>query len=411
MADPPPPTAWLNRTVIGAGLTSLLADVSYEMATAVMPGFFSVLMIPGYFLGLTEGTGDALANFVKLGVGYYSDRIGKRKALVVSGYALTGVSLSLFAFAIGWPLILLGKSLAWTGKGLRGPLRDAILADSVPPNALGRAFGFHRAGDTIGAILGPLLGASLLWQIPSDIIKVTEAPHRIIFLLTVIPGVGAALTFMLLVREQRFTPKPGLRFRESLAELPRPFRQYLLAVGVFGLGDFSHTLLILSSIVLLEPAYGREFALIVGPLLYALRNLIAAIVAYPVGALSDRIGRRGLLVGGYSIGVVVMLGFASAFLWDIQALGMVVGLFVLAGVYIAVQEALEGAMTADLIPESSRRGTAYGVLGCVNGIGDFAASFVVGLLIAYAPVAGFLYAAGLMALGAIGMAMVRSART
>ena len=162
MPDPAPPTGWLNRTVIGAGLTSLLADVAYEMATAVMPGFFTVLAIPGYFLGLTEGTGDALANFVKLGVGYYSDRIGRRKALVVAGYGLTGVSLSLFAFAVSWPLILLGKSLAWIGKGLRGPLRDAILADSVPPAMVGRAFGFHRAGDTVGAVIGPLLGALLV---------------------------------------------------------------------------------------------------------------------------------------------------------------------------------------------------------------------------------------------------------
>src|SRR5215213_7760790 len=177
MSDPAPPTGWFNRTVIGAGLTSLLSDVAYEMATAVLPGFFKVLAIPGFFLGLTEGTGDALANFVKLGVGYYSDRIGKRKALVVSGYALTGVSLSLFPFAVGWPLILLGKSLAGIGKGLRGPLRDAILADSVPPNMVGRAFGFHRAGDTVGAILGPLLGALLLWQIPADVLDVSAAPH------------------------------------------------------------------------------------------------------------------------------------------------------------------------------------------------------------------------------------------
>jgi MFS family permease len=405
MSDPVPPTSWLNRTVIGAGLTSLLADVSYEMATAVMPGFFSVLMLPGYFLGLTEGMGDALANFVKLGVGYYSDRIGKRKALVVSGYTLTGVSLALFALAV-WPMILLGKSLAWIGKGLRGPLRDAILADSVPPGALGKAFGFHRAGDTIGAIVGPLLGALLLWQIPVDVLDVSAAPHRIIFLLTLIPGVGAALAFYLLVREQRFTPKPGLRFRESLAELPKPFRRYLIAVGVFGLGDFSHTLLIFASILLLEPAYGREFALVTGPLLYALRNTVGAIVAYPVGALSDRIGRRGLLVTGYLVGVVVMLGFAAAFVWDAHSLGLVVVLFMLAGIYIAMQDALEGAMTADLIPDRTRRGTAYGVLGCVNGIGDFAASFIVGLLIAHEPALGFLYAATWMGLGVIAMAMV-----
>src|SRR6476469_6344638 len=123
MPDPDPPAGWLNRTIIGAGLTSLLADVAYEMATAVMPGFFRVLAIPGVFLGLTEGTADALANFVKLGVGYHSERIG---------------------------------------KGLRGPLRDALLADSVPPNMVGKAFGFHRAGDTDGAVIGPLLGALLV---------------------------------------------------------------------------------------------------------------------------------------------------------------------------------------------------------------------------------------------------------
>jgi MFS family permease len=407
MSEPARPPTWLNRTVLGAGLTSLLADVAYEMATAVMPGFFRVLAIPGYFLGITEGTGDALANFVKLGVGYYSDRIGKRKALVVAGYGLTGVSLSLFAFAVGWPLILIGKSLAWIGKGLRGPLRDAILADSVPPTAIGRAFGFHRAGDTIGAILGPLLGALLLWQIAPDVLDVSAAPHRIIFLLTLIPGVGAAIVFLFLVREQRFTPTPGLRFRESLRDLPGPFRRYLVAVGVFGLGDFSHALLILASIGLLEPAYGREFALVIGPILYAIRNTIQAATSFPVGALSDHIGRRGLLVVGYLIGVVVMLGFGAAFVWEIRSLSYVVSLFVLAGVYIAVQEALEGAMTADLIPDRTRRGTAYGVLGCVNGVGDFAASFVVGLLMVAQPEAAFAYAAGWMLLGAGAMALVR----
>lgn len=410
MTDVPPPISWFNRTVIGAGLTSLLADVAYEMATAVMPGFFQVLEIPGYFLGLTEGTGDALANFVKLGVGYYSDRIGKRKALVVAGYGLTGVSLSLFAFAFGWPLILLGKSLAWIGKGLRGPLRDAILADSVPPEMVGKAFGFHRAGDTIGAVIGPLLGALLVTVIPPEALGLPQAPNRIIFLLTLIPGIGSALVFLVLVREQRFTPKPGLRFRESLAELPARFRRYLVAVGVFGLGDFSHTLLIFVAIGLLEPTYGPETALTLGPLLYAIRNAVQAATAFPVGALSDRLGRRGLLVIGYLIGVLVMLGFAAAVYWDVHSLAFIVGLFVLAGVYIAFQEALEGAMTADLIPDRARRATAYGVLGCVNGVGDFAASVVVGLLIAWQKEAAFLYAATWMLLGAAAMAVVRPNR-
>jgi MFS family permease len=414
MTDNPQPTGWLNRTVIGAGLTSLLADVAYEMATSLLAGFLVILNIPSWFLGLIEGTGDALANFVKLGIGYYSDRIGKRKAIVVAGYALTGVSLSLFAFAVGWPLILLGKSLAWIGKGLRGPLRDAILADSVPPSAVGRAFGFHRAGDTVGAIIGPLLGAALIASIPAAALTYlptmadgADRPHRLVFLLTLIPGIGSALTFLWLVREQRFTPRPGVRFRESLAELPGAFRRYLVAVGVFGLGDFSHSLLILAATILLTPQYGLETAIVLGPILYATRNTWQAITAFPVGAMSDRIGRRGLLVMGYLLGVVVMFGFAAGFAWGLGTIAYVAGLFVLAGVYIGVQEALEGAMTADLIPDRTRRGTAYGVLGCVNGVGDFVSSLVVGLLLTWQPEVAFLYAAFWMALGAGAMALVR----
>jgi MFS family permease len=144
-----------------------------------------------------------------------------------------------------------------------------------------------------------------------------------------------------------------------------------------------------------------------GPVLYAVRNAVQAATAFPVGALSDRVGRRGLLVAGYLIGVLVMLGFTAAFAWEVRSLAYVIGLFVLAGVYIAFQEALEGAMTADLIPDRARRGTAYGVLGCVNGVGDFAASLVVGLLLAAWPAAAFQYAAAWMLLGAGVMAMVR----
>jgi MFS family permease len=408
MTNDPAPAGWLNRTVIGAGLTSLLADVAYEMATSVLAGFFLALHIPQSLLGVVEGTGDALANFVKLGVGYFSDRIGKRKFLVVTGYSLTGVSLSLFAFAFGWPLILLGKSLAWIGKGLRGPLRDAILADSVSPAALGRAFGFHRAGDTVGAVLGPLLGFVLLKSLPPDVLDYPAAPHRIVFLVTLIPGLGSALAFWLLVREQRFTPKPGLRFRESLAELPKAFRRYLLAVGLFGLGDFSPSLLILAGSMLLMPTLGLENAIVLGPLLYATRNATQAVFSFPIGALSDRIGRRGLLVVGYLLGVAVMAGFAAGFYWQLHSVAYVFGLFVLAGLYVAFQEALEGSMTADLIPDRTRRGTAYGMLGFVNGIGDFAASFAVGFLLAWQPEAAFAYAATFMLAGAGAMSRART---
>ena len=162
----------------------------------------------------------------------------------------------------------------------------------------------------------------------------------------------------------------------------------------------------------MKPEYGGAYALAIGPILYAIRNATEAIVAFPIGALSDRIGRRGLLVVGYLVGVLTMLGFLAAFAWEIHSLAYVIGLFVGAGVCLAFQEALESAMTADLIPDRSRRGTAYGVLGCVNGVGDFAASFVVGLLIAVRPEWAFAYAAGWMFLGAGAMALVRpSGRT
>jgi len=409
MTEPLGPTSWFNRTVIGAGITSLLSDVAYEAANSVLAGLLFVLGIPQWFLGIVEGTGDALANFIKLGIGFYSDQIGKRKTIVVSGYALTGLAMALFALAVGWPLILLGKSIAWIGKGMRGPLRDAILADSVPPNAVGRAFGFHRAGDTTGAVIGPLLAAFLLGYFATTTID-PVLPHRNVFWLAMIPGLGAAVVFLFMVREQRFTPRPAVRFRESLAELPKPFRRYLVAIGIFGLGDFSHVLLVGASILLLEPHHGREFAIVAGPILYAIRNGWQAITAFPVGALSDRIGRRGLLVCGYLLGALVMLGFAAGFAWNLGTMPYVIGLFVLAGMYVGVQEALEGAMTADLIPDRTRRGTAYGVLGCVNGVGDFAASVVVGILIMAQPEFAFVYAAAWMFLGAFAMMTVRLQR-
>src|SRR5688572_359681 len=211
----PASSGWFNRTVIGAGLTSFLADVGYEMATALLPAFLRLLHVPpelvGAILGLIEGTADLLSNAVKLLVGWYSDRIGQRKAFVVGGYALTGSAFALVALAAAWPLILVAKSLAWIGKGLRGPLRNAIITDAVEPQHRGKAFGFHRAGDTLGAIAGPLPGAALLAWMPGHWFATPDEPYRVVFLLTLIPGLGAALAFALLIREQRFTPKPGLR--------------------------------------------------------------------------------------------------------------------------------------------------------------------------------------------------------
>jgi MFS family permease len=409
--EPEPTSGWLNPTVVGAGLTSLLADVGYEMATAILPAFLLLLHIPtqavGLVLGIIEGVADLLSNVVKLLIGWYSDRIGKRKTFVVVGYALTGGAFGLCALAVSWPLVLVAKSVAWVGKGLRGPLRNAILADSVEPQHHGKAFGFHRAGDTIGAIVGPLLGAALIEWLPAEWFTSRDEPFRLVFLLTLIPGLGAVLTFALMVREKRFTPKPGLRLGASVRALPTNFRRWLGPVFVFGLGDFSHALLILAAGLLLAPVYETQTASVIAIALYALKNAAGAVAAFPAGALGDIWGHRPVLVAGYALGVLMMVGFGVLFLTETRSVVWVAVLFVLAGIYVAVQEALEPAMTADLVPEKQIRGTAFGVLAAVNGLGDVVASIGVGALFILGPAVGFAAAAGLMAVGCVWLAVLR----
>jgi MFS family permease len=403
---PPDQAGWLNRNVVGMGLTSLLSDAGHEMATAVLPGFLAALGAPAYALGLIEGIADALASFVKLGAGWWSDRLGHRKAIVTAGYALTGAAKALFALAVGWPLVLFGRVLAWFGRGIRGPLRDAMLAESVSAGDRGKAFGFHRAGDTLGAIIGPLLGAGLIYLLEPAAAGDPAGPYRIVFLLTLVPGLGSALTFAWMVREKRRAPDPGIKFWASVRSLPPGFRRFLLGAGVFGVGDFSHTLLIAAAVALLAPGYGVNAAWM-GALLYAWRNVLYAAASYPVGALSDRLGRRGLLVLGYALGSAVMAGFALAFAFSSPSLPLLGVLFALAGVYIAVEDALEGALTADLVPDGAVRGTAYGALGTVNGVGDLVSSAVVGLFWAINPVIGMTYAAVTMLAGAALLERVR----
>jgi MFS family permease len=403
---------WFNRTVLGAGLTSFLADVGYELAVALLPAFLLVLHLPersaGLVLGVIEGTAEFLSNAAKLAVGWYTDRIGRRKGLVVFGYALTGSAFALCAVAASWPLVLVAKSLAWLGKGIRGPLRNAILADAVDPAQRGKAFGFHRAGDSLGSVLGPLLGWAVIYQLPGDWLTLPDTPFRTAFWFTLVPGLGSAVAFALLVREQRFTPKPGLRLGASVRALPKPFGKFLIGIGMFGLGDFAHTLLILMATADLRETLGFKAAILTSILFYAWRNFWATLAAFPAGWLGDRFGHVSVLVAGYLIGAGTMAGFAvlvgtgggSMFGWA--------ALFALAGVYLAVEEALEPTIVPELVPDPAVRGTAFGVLATVNGLGDVAASLMVGVLFRYVgPAAGLAYAAILMASGAAWMASIR----
>ncbi len=398
---PAPGERWLNRNVVGMGVTSFLSDAGHEAATAVLPAFLGTLGAPPVALGTIEGVADAASSFVKLGAGWISDRLGHRKSITVAGYAITGAAIASFSLAASWPMVLIGRLFGWLGRGIRGPLRDAMLAESVPSEARGKAFGFHRAGDTLGAIFGPLLAVGLLALLQPAAAAHPSSPFRIIFAITLIPGLGAALAFALMVTERRRAPQPGLPFWATLRALPRAYRRFLAGVGAFGAGDYAHTLLILAATQLLTPTYGLVQAAQIAALLYVGHNVLYAGASYPVGALSDRFGRRGLLALGYLLGVTVSAGFALAFALPLANIGYLLLLFALAGTYIAAEDALEGALTADFVGVDVR-GTAYGVMGTVNGVGDLAASVVVGLLwTVVSPAAGFIYAAAAMLIGTI----------
>ena len=393
--------SWLNRNVIGMGVTSFLSDACHEMATAVLPGFLAVIGAPPSALGFIEGTADAISSFVKLWGGWISDRLGHRKPLTTLGYLLTGISKAVFAFASTWHLVLVGRVVGWFGRGFRSPIRDAMLADSVDPSVRGRAFGFHRFGDTLGAILGPLIGVWLLevWQpfAASD----ASQPFRNIFLITLIPGVLSAIVFGLMIVEKRRDANHQLKFWGTVRALPTGFKRFLIGAGIFGLGDFAPTLLILAATQLLSPEHGVTHAAQLAGLMYVVRNATYALASFPIGALSDRISRTVLLALGYILAAVTIGGFALAFLFGWMSLVYLFSLFALAGVFIAAEDTLEAAITADFI-STETRGIGMGVLGTVNGIGDFGASVLVGLLwTAVSPVAGFGFAAATMFVGAV----------
>lgn len=398
---------WLNRTVVGAGVTSGLADLSYESSHVILPQFLAVLGFPPIVLGAVEGIADGIASFTKLASGFISDRLGFRKALVVIGYSLTALQQLFLALAVGWWMILIGRVVSWFGKGVRGPLRDAIISESITKGTRGRAFGFHRAADTLGAVLGPLLGVALLAWAQTQPFDDASGAFRVVFWFALIPGALAAITFALFVKDDRSKPNPRLRFGEVLRSLPARFRRYLVAVGLYGMGDFSPLLLILAATQILTPHFGLNHAMQIAGLLYVGRNIVQVIASLPIGALADRFGHRPVLVAGYVCGVAMLGLLIFAFAAAIDSLILLGAIFFLAGLCIAVQEALEAAVTADLVPEEIR-GTSYGVLGAVNGVGDLFSSIVVGLLWTYvSATAGFTVAIGFLLAGTVAMARIK----
>lgn len=399
--------SWLNRTVIGAGLTSSLGDFCYETTTVLLPGFLAVLGIPAAALGLIEGSADAMANFTKMASGYIATKLGHRKLLVIIGYALTPVGQLLIALAAGWPLLLFGRLVSWFGKGLRGPLRDAIVIQAVTPETRGRAFGLHRAADTVGAVMGPLLGVALLGWAQGMHWSDATAPFRFVLWLSIIPGVLAVLAFLTLVKDPEHSPNPALKFLSSLRTLPMRFKRYLGAVGIFGLGDFSHSLLILSATSLLTTSMGVVHATQIAGLFYVWRNVVQVAVSYPIGIVADRMGHMRVLVIGYALGATTAVLTALAFWFAVDSVALLGGIFFIAGLYVAVQEALESTVTAEMV-QSETLAMSYGALGTVNGMAKFVSSATVGVVwTAVSPTFAFGWAAVLMTIGTAALIRVK----
>lgn len=360
--------SWLNRTVLGVGLTSLFSDWSHETATAVLPAFLAAIGAGPAWLGAIEGVSDGLSSFAKLAAGHYTDRLKRRKPLAVFGYAFTTLATASFAFATHAYHLLAGRAAAWLGRGVRSPARKALLAADTPPEAYGRAFGFERLMDTLGAIIGPL---TALW-----LLQVTGHSYRKVFLWTLLPGLIAVACFWLLVREKPSEIRQKKSFLHGLRILPRPFHRFLMGVGVFGAGDFSHTLLILYATRMLSPAHGMARAASLAVILYTLHNVFYAGSAYASGWLSDHVPhRKVVLASGYMLaGVTAILLMTGT-----HSLWLLALIFVLAGLYIGTEEALEDSLAAEMVPRE-QHGMAFGTLAAVNAVGDFVSSLLVGAL-------------------------------
>jgi MFS family permease len=368
MAESRENKSWLNRTVLGVGLTSLFSDWSHETATAVLPAFLATIGAGPAWLGAIEGIADGLSSFTKLAAGHYTDRLKRRKPLAVFGYAFTALATASFAFATHAYHVLFGRVAAWLGRGVRSPAKKALLAADVPPGAYGRAFGLERLMDTIGAIAGPLTALWLLEQ--------AHHSYRKVFLWTLLPGLIAVASFWLLVRERPISGRAKQSFVTGLRALPIPFRRFLAGVGVFGAGDFSHTMLILYSSRMLAAEYGIARAASLAVALYTLHNVFSAGSAYLSGWLSDRVPhRKFVLAAGYGLAVVTAILLCTG----THSLALLALISVLAGLYVGTEDALEDSVAAELVPKE-QHGMAFGTLAAVNAGGDFVSSLLVGFL-------------------------------
>ena len=358
----------LPRNVWAVGVTSFFMDVSSDMVNNILPLYLAnVLGLPTSLIGLIEGVAEAAASLLKMFSGWFSDRIGARKWLAVLGYALSALSKPFFLFNLSWPLVAGARWADRVGKGIRTAPRDALVADSTPRHLHGLAFGIHRALDNAGAFIGLLIAYGVIVAIQRQGASLERATFNMLIWFSLVPALLAVLSLALGARdvaavgEKRSAPKIGLR------GLGGRFGMFLALVGLFTLGNSSDGFLVLRAQNLGVPVSGVLLILV-------LFNGVAALVSGPAGALSDKIGRRRLIVAGWLLYAAIYAGFGMASqAWHAWLL---YGLY---GVYYGLAQGNATALVADLVP-AHLRGTAYGTYHAAIGILAFPSSLLAGIL-------------------------------
>jgi MFS family permease len=357
----------LPRNVWAVSLTSFFMDVSSEMVINILPLFLAnVLGVRTNIIGLIEGVAESTASILKLFSGWFSDKVGGRKWLAVLGYSISALSKPFFYIANSWGLVAAVRWADRVGKGVRTAPRDALVADSVTKETRGLAFGFHRAADTAGAMVGLLIALGIVWAAQSSNVDLGANTFRTVVLVSLLPAFLAVLSLIIGARDVAVSSKRE-RPRISLRGLGQPFLIFMVIVSIFDLGNSSDAFLVLR-------AQERGLNVIGILAMLATFNLVYTLVSTPAGSLSDRIGRRKLIIGGWLVYALIYLGFALAQTgWQVWAL------YVVYGLYYGMAYGTSRAMIADLVPETLR-GTAYGTYNAVLGVLDLPASVIAGLL-------------------------------
>ena len=385
----------LNRTVKALGVVSLLNDFSSEVTVRTLPLFLSnILGVRIGIIGLIEGIAESTATLLQLISGHLSDRIGRRKALTLCGYGLSNFTKPLLYFGTaGWPVVLAIRFLDRVGKGIRTAPRDALIADVTPPEQRGKAFGFRKAMDKTGAVIGLLIGAVVLYLSQRDNLTLTLETYLWLVLLAVLPGLASVVVLAGWVEERSkstVTAKPAFHW----SGFDGRFWGFIGVLILFTLGNSSDAFLMLRAQTL-----GLSTVEIF--LAVAAFNVVISLSSTKGGALSDVLGRRGLIVAGWIIYAVIYFGFAFASAWWHAWI-----LYAGYGLYYGAFQGAASALVSDLVPENFR-GTAYGIFNAALGIAAFPASLVAGVLWDwYGPAAPFFFGGGLSILAVIGFLML-----